>query len=177
MSLNLNLKSCDLGHFKNTYKVLNLRGLKNSTFYKNHIFECMGKIFCGEFQMCPLHFYTGNICPVTDDIWALVIIYLCWSIFVISKWPDNKDLLSTSCSFILAPDSIMYSDVMLILKHFYSLTTHLFVSKLPLLNSSPPSARYMCQWFRSALVQIIACRPFSTKPLSKPMMDYCQLDP
>ena len=44
------------------------------------------------------------------------------------------------------------------------------------LNSSPPSAAYMRQWSGSALVQVIACCLFSTKPLPKPMLAYCQLD-
>ena len=44
-------------------------------------------------------------------------------------------------------------------------------------NSSPPSAPYMNQWIRSALVQIMACRRFGTTPLSKPKLGYCQLDP
>ena len=43
-------------------------------------------------------------------------------------------------------------------------------------NSSPPSAAYMRQWIGSALVQIMACHLFGAKPLSKPMLDYCQLD-
>ena len=34
----------------------------------------------------------------------------------------------------------------------------------------------MCQWIGSALVQIMACRLFGAKPLSKPMLVYCQLD-
>ena len=46
-----------------------------------------------------------------------------------------------------------------------------------LVNSSPPSAAYMRQWICSALVQIMACRLFGTKPLSKPTLGYCQLDP
>ena len=45
------------------------------------------------------------------------------------------------------------------------------------INSSPPSAAYMRQWIRSALVQIMACRLFGAKPLSKPMLEYYQLDP
>ena len=45
------------------------------------------------------------------------------------------------------------------------------------LNSSPPSAPYMRRWIGSALVQIMACRLFSAKPLSKPMLGYCQLNP
>ena len=48
---------------------------------------------------------------------------------------------------------------------------------LILSNSSPLSAAYMRQWIRSALVQVMACRLFGAKPLSKPMLGYCQLDP
>ena len=42
-------------------------------------------------------------------------------------------------------------------------------------NSSPPSASYMPQWTGSALVQIMACRLDGNKPLSEPMLTYCQL--
>ena len=44
--------------------------------------------------------------------------------------------------------------------------------KVKLANHSKlisPSAAYMHQWFRSALVQIMACHLFGAKPLSKPM--------
>ena len=44
------------------------------------------------------------------------------------------------------------------------------------LNSYPLSAAYMRQWTGSSLVQIMACRLFGAKPLSKPMLGYCQLD-
>ena len=43
-------------------------------------------------------------------------------------------------------------------------------------NSSPPSAAYMHQWNGSALVQVMACCLFGTKPLPEPMLTYCQLD-
>ena len=43
-------------------------------------------------------------------------------------------------------------------------------------NSSPPSAAYMRQWIRTALVQIMACRLFGAKPLSKPMLVYCHVN-
>ena len=46
-----------------------------------------------------------------------------------------------------------------------------------MLNSSPPSAAYMRHWIRSTLVQIMACCLFGAKPLFKPMLRYCQLDP
>ena len=46
------------------------------------------------------------------------------------------------------------------------------------INSSPPGATYMhYQQIDSALVQIITCPLFSTKPLTKPMLGYCLLDP
>ena len=44
-------------------------------------------------------------------------------------------------------------------------------------NSSSPIAAYMRQWLGSALVQIMACRLFGAKPLSEPMLGYCQLEP
>ena len=44
-------------------------------------------------------------------------------------------------------------------------------------NSPPTSAAYMRQRIGPALVQIMACCLFSTKPLSKTMLGYCQLDP
>ena len=43
------------------------------------------------------------------------------------------------------------------------------------LNSSPPCAAYMRQGIGCALVQIMACRLFGTKPSSKPMLGYSQL--
>ena len=39
-----------------------------------------------------------------------------------------------------------------------------------------PLVPYMRQWIGSALAQIMACRLFGAKPLSKPMLGYCQLD-
>ena len=44
-------------------------------------------------------------------------------------------------------------------------------------NSYPPCAPYMRQSIGSALVQIMACRLFGAKPLSKPILGYCQLNP
>ena len=50
-------------HFKNAYKLLNLTGLEISTLYMNCIFQCMGKLFCVEFQRYPLKFHT-KILPI-----------------------------------------------------------------------------------------------------------------
>ena len=40
----------------------------------------------------------------------------------------------------------------------------------------PQSAAYMRQWIGSALVQMMAWRLFGDKPLSKPVLSYCQLN-
>ena len=48
-------------------------------------------------------------------------------------------------------------------------------SDLPCYYSSPPIATYMRQWTGSALVQVMACCLFGTKPLPEPMLVYCQL--
>ena len=46
-----------------------------------------------------------------------------------------------------------------------------------LIISSPTRAAYMRQWIRSTLSQIMACCPFSDKPLSKPILRYCLSGP
>ena len=44
---------------------------------------------------------------------------------------------------------------------------------IPPFNSSTPSAAYMRQWSRTALVQIMTCRLIGAKPLSEPVLEYC----
>ena len=56
------------GRFKNTFELLNLRALKISMLYKNHIFQCMGKIFCVEFQRVPLKFHTKYLTHTLKDV-------------------------------------------------------------------------------------------------------------
>ena len=56
------------GCFKNTYEFLNLRALKFSTVNEIHIFQCMGKIFCVEFQRYPLKLHTKYL-PIQWKIW------------------------------------------------------------------------------------------------------------
>ena len=56
------------GRFKNTNELLNLTALKISMLYKNHIFQCMSKIFCVEFQREPLKFHTKYLTHTLKDI-------------------------------------------------------------------------------------------------------------
>ena len=55
------------GRFKKTYELLNLRALKISPVNKIHIFQCMGKIFCVEFQRVPLKFHTKYLTHTLKD--------------------------------------------------------------------------------------------------------------
>ena len=53
---------------KNAEELLNIRDLKISMLYKNHIFHCMGKIFCVEFQRVPLKFHTKYLTHTLKDV-------------------------------------------------------------------------------------------------------------
>ena len=53
--------------FKKAYELLNLRPLKISPVDKMHIFRCMGKIFCVEFQRGPLKFHTKYLTHKLKD--------------------------------------------------------------------------------------------------------------
>ena len=59
------------GHFKKVYELLNLRAPKIPILCKNCIFQCMGKIFCVEFQSA-LWNSTQNIWPIH---WKMCIIF------------------------------------------------------------------------------------------------------
>ena len=56
------------GRFRNAYELLNLRALKSSMLYKNHIFQCMGEIFCVEFQRVHLKFRTKYLTHTWKDV-------------------------------------------------------------------------------------------------------------
>ena len=56
------------GRFKNTYELLNLIALKFSPVNKIHFFQCMGKIFCVEFQMYPLKFHAKYLTHTLKDM-------------------------------------------------------------------------------------------------------------
>ena len=55
------------GRFKNTYELLNLSALKFSPVNKVHIFQCMGMIFCVEFQRYPLKFHAKYLTHTLKD--------------------------------------------------------------------------------------------------------------
>ena len=54
--------------FQNVYELLNLRSLKILMLYKKHIFQCMGMIFCVEFQRFPLKFHTKYLTHTLKDV-------------------------------------------------------------------------------------------------------------
>ena len=54
--------------FENVYKLLILRDLKFSLLNKMHTFQCIGKIFCVEFQRYPLKFRTKYLPHIMEDM-------------------------------------------------------------------------------------------------------------
>ena len=63
-----NISCVSGGRFKNTYELLNQRALKFSYVNKIHIFQCMGKIFCVEFQRYPLKFHSKYLTHTLKDV-------------------------------------------------------------------------------------------------------------
>ena len=61
---------CSGGRFKNVYELLILRALKFSMSHKN-IFQCMGKIFCVEFQRYSLKFHTKYLTHTLKDVYFI----------------------------------------------------------------------------------------------------------
>ena len=47
---------------------MHLRALKYSTLYKKHIFQCIGKMICVEFQRYHLKFHTKYLTPTLKDV-------------------------------------------------------------------------------------------------------------
>ena len=77
ISLNLfcNLYHGSLGgRFKNTYELVNLGACKILLINKLHIFQCIGKTFCAEFQRFPLKFCTKyhNIYTEIDNFYSVL---------------------------------------------------------------------------------------------------------
>ena len=56
------------GRLKNAQELLNLSALKMSVLYENHLFQCVGKIFCVEFQRVPLKFHTKYLTHTLKNV-------------------------------------------------------------------------------------------------------------
>ena len=52
---------------QNAKKLLNLSALQISILDKIHIFQCMGNLFCVEFQRVPLKFHTKYLTHTLKD--------------------------------------------------------------------------------------------------------------
>ena len=146
-------------------------------------------------QICPLHFVEWNISSLsyTPPIMSTTPSY---NKYVDRKW-DDIPISFADCSELICVGTLVTRIVTVRLLQELSwnmacaltrivlfttsisvkITRDLKTDHNMIINSSSLSATYMCQWIRSALVQIMACRLFGTKPLSKPMLSYCQLDP
>ena len=56
------------GAFQNTYELLNLRAPKFSPVNKIRIFQCMGMMFCVEFQRYPLKLHAKYLTHTLKDV-------------------------------------------------------------------------------------------------------------
>ena len=90
------------------YQLLNLRALKISMLYKNHIFQYMDKIFCVEFQRVPLKFHTKyltytlkdaqlsqQLWPDSSHVWAHNVMFNS-----LASGRCNSDFKSVICKYM-----------------------------------------------------------------------------
>ena len=120
----------------------------------------------------------GSLCPKVTNFGSQKFGYQIWFCTRLITVNDVSGHLLQALSWVwrsLRPVDIQASN----LEGFRHWFDHLVTIKAfsQPFNSSTPSAAYIRQWIRSALVHIMACRLFSAKPLSKRMLGYCQLDP
>ena len=114
--------------------------------------------------------------------WSLCYWYI--HNLIVLQWYCS--MLLRNCIHFAAMCYFTLHKTMLIIIYFIASLEYHFPISIPWLSnentnstfkSSPPSAAYMYLWMGSALVQIMACRLFGAKPLFKPMLVYCQLNP
>ena len=65
------MRSMNWGAFKNADVLLNLRAPNITTLYKNNIFQCVGKVYCAEFQKYPLRFHTKYLTHTLKDVYCI----------------------------------------------------------------------------------------------------------
>ena len=109
--------------------------------------------------------------------WGVGSCYMSQIPFLVTSEKDNLSPFSKSLPAM--PESIgydytSYMDYMdlAVRERPLNLITHLITHSS--VNLTPLSAAYMHQRIRWALIKIMPCRLFGTKPLSKSMFAYCQ---
>ena len=84
------------GHLKNFNRLINLRALKSPLLNELHIFQCMGKTFCEEFQRYPLKFHTKYLTHTLKD----TIFIQCFKIY------EFSDLQARNCFWNATSDLV-----------------------------------------------------------------------
>ena len=90
-----------------------------------------------------------------------------------AAWSQLKITVILASHFMTHPVPCSQFWVALLRQTFHN-SVQSWHNMVKVFNTSPPSAAYMRQWIESALGQIMACRLFSTKRLSKPILGYGQ---
>ena len=96
---------------------------------------------------------------------------LCSQVHVVIEinWPGSIKVTTKSDIFVYMSPHKIYKVYLELLDKV--------VAWFDLFNAYPPCVAYMCQWIGSALVQIMACRLFGTRPLSKPILFFVNWTP
>ena len=89
--------------FTNSYELLNLRAHTFSLVNKTYIFQCMGKIFCVEFQRYPLKFHIKCLTHTLKDVifiqqWNVSALRIRSSYAFLKRPPDHMTKFEHSCS-------------------------------------------------------------------------------
>ena len=118
-----------------------------------------------------------------NEIWReLSLMCVCW---IVSKFCTEHDSGTVVLCAKFQNDSTIGKCVMW-KRNFVRIGFHLHFKRIshiaqgglaPIFNSLRPTDAYLRHQPMSSLVQIMACHLFGTKPLSQPILYYCQLDP
>ena len=154
-------------------------GGHNSNLRKIHGFKLI--IYAQTALICK--FYNA-VCTSTSNFDLIsVIIFVAYELNLPLKKKHGKAPLSLTTCWWMEPDLGSWQSPDISRSHLYRGTiawtppTAIYREYTVPVNSSPPSASYLHWCTGSALVQVMACHLFGTKPLPEPMLGYCQMDP
>ena len=112
-----------------------------------------------------------NGCHLTDNFFKCIFVNEnIWIATKISLKFVSISLLVWIMAWHWTGDKPLYEPMM------FSLQMHICVTWLQWINLLRLSDTFMLQYTRPSLVQIMTCFECSVKPLSEPMLTYCQLD-
>ena len=122
--------------------------------------------------------WTVVVIELSDICWhpALLVLYDRFIMHKFAQFVENYLSMQISIVSWFPESSISYSQAFPVIRNVRTYSQVVYQC-WAYLNLSPASVAYMCQWIRSAMIQITALRRIGAKQLSKLMPGYCQLAP